>query len=112
MLNTTSKVIPYFSPNCAGVAGVAGVVLPHSAKLRSSQEIDAKIEKTKRHLEYLTAQLPLRTTHGGKNFRAKKISLRDQISLASEELFQLRKAEKLLLEYSFFHRGRYRNRLL
>lgn len=81
MFNNRSQILTYSS----------GFVLPHSEKVFSFQEIDKKIEKARKHVEHLTAKLPQRSTHGGKAFRAKKISLQDQISVASDRLALLKK---------------------
>jgi hypothetical protein len=87
MSNNTSKVLPYSSGQ------MTGVILSHSEKVLSAQDLDKKIEKAKGQIEHLTAQLPHRNTHGGKGFRAKKISLQDQISLISDRLTMLQMAK-------------------
>lgn len=67
--------------------------LTQSKKLLSSQDTDKKIERTERHIKHLVAQFPQRNTHGGKGFRAKRISILNQISLASNRLTSLRLAK-------------------
>jgi hypothetical protein len=94
MYNNTSKILPSWFQDCLHLPqALCGVVLPHSDKLLSAQDIDKKIENTKKHIFHLTQQLPNRATHGGKRFRARVISLQDQISLSTQkfELLQMAK---------------------
>jgi hypothetical protein len=86
MFNNTSKVLPYSGQT-------VGVILPHSEKILNAQDLDKKITKVKGHIEHLTAQQPHRNTHGGKAFRAKRISLQNQIALASDRLHLLQSAK-------------------
>ncbi|MGD2169620.1 MAG: hypothetical protein PVI40_05225 [Chlamydiota bacterium] len=87
MYNNTSRVLPYSSGQ------ITGVILPRSEKILTYQDVDFRIEKVKKQIQHLTAQLPQRKTHGGKAFRAKKISLQQQISLASDRLNLLQTAK-------------------
>lgn len=77
-----------------GSAEVVALLLAHGAKRNSKLEIsklDQKIANTLGHIEHLKGQLAHRKTHGGKAFRAKKISIENQISEANERLKHLQK---------------------
>jgi len=92
MFNNTSKILPYSSGQ------TIGVILPHSDKILSAQNIDQKIKRATRHIDHLTAQLSHRNTHGGTRFRGRQISLKDQISVTSEWLSMLKTAKTMQLE--------------
>ncbi len=92
IFNNTSKILPYTQPDSL----MNGVILPHSDKVLSSSDIDKKVEKTKSHISYLSGGLAHRNTHGGKSFRAKNISIKDQISSASKRLELLESAKTII----------------
>ena len=83
----TSKVSLFFAE---------GVILPHSGKVLTLQDIDKKISKMKGHIAHLDGQLSERQTHGGKGFRTRQISLLDQRAIASSRLDLLQQAESIL----------------
>lgn len=74
-----------------------GVILPHSGKVLFEKDIDLKIKKTKSHISHLTGAKAHRTTHGGKRFQARQISLRNQIQNASKRLTLLNKAKVIIV---------------
>lgn len=90
MFNNTSKILPYTMPDSL----MNGVILPRSDKVLFACDIDKKIERARSQIDHLNQSLSHRNTHGGKAFRARNISIRDQISSASErmKLLQLAKA--------------------
>jgi hypothetical protein len=61
-------------------------------------DIDKKIEKTKSHLSYLSNSQSHRITHGGKRFRARQISLQEQVQSYSERLSLLTSAKKNIVQ--------------
>jgi hypothetical protein len=71
-------------------------ILPRSETLLSGAEITKKIIKTENHISYLMSHMPSRNTHGGKRFRARKISIENQITLAQQRLETLTQAIRLL----------------
>ena len=75
-----------------------GVILPHSGKVLSDQDLDARISKTVGHLEYLANAQAHRNTHGGKRFRSRKVSNLSQRQQASERLQTLQKAKQMLAD--------------
>jgi hypothetical protein len=88
--NNTAKVLPF----SRGL--MVGVILPHSEKILSEKEIDAKIQTAKGEIDYLTNSLASRTTHGGARYRARQISIKSQIGLANERLELLTSAKKVI----------------
>lgn len=87
MYNHTNRVSRFSSIE------MSGVVLPHTNKVLSESEIDRKIQKAQNHIAHLNNGLSQRKTHGGKGFRAKRISLQDQISEATARLNLLQTAK-------------------
>lgn len=90
MYNDTTRVLPYSSGQ------MVGVILPHSEKILSSQDLDRKIAKEKGHIERLSSQL--HQAHGGKALRSRRISLQNQIFLASDRLTLLQVAKTAVPE--------------
>ncbi|MDN3505416.1 MAG: hypothetical protein P0S95_07570 [Rhabdochlamydiaceae bacterium] len=45
-----------------------------------TQELERKIQKQQRHIDYLSSQLHSKKTHGGKRYRRRQISIKEQIS--------------------------------
>ncbi len=88
MYNNISKIRLY---------SMTEVILPYSEKPLNPENIDEKITTLSNHIAHLNSQLSQRKTHGGKGFRAKKSSLQNQISLATNRLNLLLKAQDLLL---------------
>ncbi len=94
LFNNTSKIVPYTTPDTYG----NGVVLPHSSKVLFEHDIDKKIEKTKGHISHLSNSQSHRNTHGGKRFRARQISLKDQVQYFSKELTLLTSAKEIIVK--------------
>lgn len=92
MLNNTSKILSYIQPDSL----INGVLLPHSDKVLSLSDIDKKVEKTKSHISHLSGSFAHRNTYGGKSFRAKNMSIKDQISSASKRLELLESAKTII----------------
>ncbi len=90
MFNNTSKILPHTMPDSL----MNGVILPYSDKVLFARDIEKKIERARSQAGHLNQSLPHRKTPGGKAFRARKISIRDQVSSISErmKLLQLAKA--------------------
>ena len=80
-----------------------GVVLPHSEKILTLDDICRKILSTNNHKNHLTAQLSNRFTDGGKRLRSKKVSISNQILQATERLGILKKAHGMLLDGPFYN---------
>lgn len=87
--NNSTKIIP-------ASGSVIGVLMPYSDKVLTVTEIDAKIQKAKGEIDYLTKGLASRITHGGKRFRARQISIKSRIGLASERLTLLASAKAII----------------
>jgi len=68
------------------------VVFSNSEKAFSLQELEKKLLKTLRHIEHLADQICHKNTHGGKRFRTRQISLKDQIESSIERFDLLRTA--------------------
>lgn len=66
------------------------------ASTYSQPILEAKIEKKKHHIDHLKGALGHRKTHGGKRYRARQISLKEQIKLASQELELLNQAKRII----------------
>ncbi len=97
MHNSTTKILTYVMPNTQNYAAI----LPNSNKILIYDELDQKIDKTKKHITYLTQQLqPSRNIHGGKRFRERKISRQTQILSASERLKCLETAKISIIQDS------------
>lgn len=92
--NNTSKVLPQTNPQTLE----QGVVLPHSSKIISENDIDSRINKTKNHINHLSESQAHRKTHGGKRFRARQISIRNQIEIASKQLTLLNEAKVIIVK--------------
>jgi hypothetical protein len=83
----------YNATNGIRVSG-NNVYFPLSDKPINAQELEKKIEKAQNHIRHLEARIPHRTTHGGKTFRAKCISLKDQVAVTKESLIVMEIAQK------------------
>jgi|GEM_PF-5677453 hypothetical protein len=94
MLNNTSKILPYTMPDSL----MNGVILPRSDKVLFACDINKKIEKVRSQIGHLNQSLSHRNTHGGKAFRARNISIKDQISSASERMELLQSAKTPIIE--------------
>lgn len=92
--NSSSKILPY----TLAETGLHGVILPQSSKVLFESDIDSKIQKTKSHIDHLSNAQAHRNTHGGKRFRAKQISLRDQIDSSTKRLALLTSAKKVIVK--------------
>ncbi len=74
-----------------------GAILPHSSTILTESDIEKKILKARKHISNLKINAgSSRNTHGGKAFRAKRISLKSQSSEHSKRLELLRTAQTLL----------------
>ena len=67
---------------------------PGDLKLQSIREktflaLNKKIEKQTTRIAYLEGSLSSRTTHGGKRYRTRQISIKNQISLALDMIKSL-----------------------
>lgn len=51
--------------------------------------IDIKIKKLEKQMSHLTNMQAHRKTHGGKRFRSKQISLRNQIDICAQKIYLL-----------------------
>jgi hypothetical protein len=94
LFNNTSKVLPY----TAADTGMHGVILPRSSKVFFESDIDSKIQKTKSHIDHLSNAQAHRNTHGGKRFRAKQISWRDQVDSYTKKLALLTSAKEVIVK--------------
>lgn len=94
LFNNTSKVVPYTTPGTYE----NGVILPHSARVLFEHDIDRKIAKTQGHISHLSSAQSHRNTHGGKRFRARQISLKDQVQYFSTELTLLASAKEIIVK--------------
>lgn len=107
--NNTSKIVPcrlapavtaVIFPTTGKIAhqtNVYGVILPQSGKMLCQSDIDSKIQKTKNQIAYLSNAQSSKS-HGGKRFRGRQISLRDQINSAKEHLNLLKSAKETLVK--------------
>ena len=76
------------------ITGLSGAIYPDSCHLLFKSNLEDKIRKTRRQIENL--EVPLnRKTHGGKRYRARKISRLGQVIVLSERLKILKKAQKI-----------------
>ncbi|ADI38901.1 putative uncharacterized protein [Waddlia chondrophila 2032/99] len=88
--NNSSNSILHFE----GTAQKVGAILPQSSKISFESDLDKKIEKARKHIDYLSTSLPHRNTHGGKRYRARRASINQQIHLAKERLETLSRAKE------------------
>ncbi len=88
--NNTHKVNAYINHE------INGVVLPGCSRVLSYEEVQQSIEKTENHILSLKDRIAERNTHGGKNYRTKTISLKDQISFAEQRLEILLQAKGII----------------
>lgn len=92
--------MPVFNNSSSPVASCQNqtnfVLLPHSDKLLSRQDIDKKITKIEGHISKLSAAQAHRRTHGSKGFRSRQISLQAQIDTSNERMAMLKLAKDLL----------------
>ena len=93
-INSTSKVLSYTDAD----TGLHGVILPQSSRVFFESEIDIKIQKANNRIKYLSSAQAYRRTHGGKRFRAKQISLRNQMNSTSDELSMLSTAKAIIVK--------------
>jgi hypothetical protein len=75
-----------------------GVILPQSSRVLFEIDIDTKIQKTKNHIDHLSNAQSKRNTHGGKKFRARQISLREQLDSSSKRLVLLTSAKEIIVK--------------
>ena len=92
MYNNTTRIVPYVT------SLITGVILPHSDNVLNAQNLEKKILKARAHINHLTAKTPNKGSHGGKRFRAKRISIQNQISDASQRLNVLQMAKAAILK--------------
>lgn len=92
--NNTAKISRFVDP----VTLRGGVILPHSSRVLFESDIDTKIKETKSQIDYLSNAQSHRNTHGGKRFRARQISLRDQLDSCSKRLLLLTSAKEVFVE--------------
>ena len=78
----------------------AGVILPHTSRVLTKSDLEKKIENVKNQISHLNQQLPKRITHGGANFREKRITILSQLAAANERLEMYEKAKKMIPEKS------------
>lgn len=92
-INSTSKILSYTDSN----TGMHGVILPQSSGVLFESDIDAKIQKANNRIKSLSNAQSHRRTHGGKRFRARQISLQDQIKSTSKMLLLLETAKESIV---------------
>lgn len=90
--NNTSQILPCILRSTF----TSGVILPHSNKFLTFQDIDERIKKTRDHINHLTQSVSHRQhTHGGKGYRARRVTVQNQIVLASKKLELLQSASQI-----------------
>lgn len=67
----------------------ATISMPGSDKKLNSRDIETRIKKTENEISHLRDMFAHRNTHGGKRFRARKISIENNIDHAQKRLSQL-----------------------
>lgn len=92
MFNITNRTILYSPQNDSTL----GAILPHSDKVLSETDIDGRIDTLNQHKQQLSNSLAHRNTHGGKRFRAKRISKENEMALVSKKLELLVSAKNLV----------------
>lgn len=93
MFNNTTKVLSYQL-----TASTYGVILPGCQKPLSLSEIDKRIENTINHIDHFKGSVRQRhQTHGAGKHRIRKVSVGDQMALASKRLELLQSAKEILL---------------
>ena len=88
--NNTSRILSHTSANSNGV------ILPYSSQILFESDIDSKIKKAKNQIDHFSKAQSHKKTHGGKRYRARQISLRDQVNWASKRLNLLTSAKEIL----------------
>jgi hypothetical protein len=78
--------------------GRNGVILPHSDRVLFLSDVNSQIQRAKSQIDHLTYAQSHRNTHGGKRFRAKQISLRDQVDSCSKRLTLLTSAQDVIVK--------------
>ena len=101
LYNNTSKLVLHYS--LYGDGDIEGITLPRSDKVLLEADIDARIAKAKVEIDHLTNRLAHRVKHGGKRFRARQISIKDQRELCTARLKELESAKAIFVS----HRIRY-----
>lgn len=89
--NNTSKILPYFAPDTS----THGVILPHSSRVLSANDINTKIEKTISHIGHLHNAQSHRNSDGGKGLRQRRASLQEHTETFSQRLALLTSAKKI-----------------
>jgi hypothetical protein len=92
-INNSSRI----SLHSHAETGMYGVMLPHSSRVLFDLEIDSKIKKTQKQIEHLSNAQSHRNTQGGKRFRARKISLHNQVELFCKRLTVLTLAKEIVI---------------
>ncbi|MBA3815445.1 MAG: hypothetical protein H0X29_02805, partial [Parachlamydiaceae bacterium] len=88
--NNTSKVLPFADQ----ITGRNGVVLPHSSHVLLKSDINDKIERTKKDIEYFSNAQSQKKS-GGKRFRTRQNSLQSQVKAKTKRLALLTLAAPL-----------------
>lgn len=95
LYNNTSKIAPHYS--LYGEGDIEGVILPRSDKVLLEADIDTRIAKAKSEIDHWKNRLAHRVTHGGKRFRARQISIKDQRELCTARLKELESAKAIFV---------------